>query len=234
MTVKLSAIVLDHAAQPRTQIDSRLIEEYASDRGIGGPFPPVTVFTDGKTMWLADGWHRYHAAKKLGKTRIEADVREGDLRDAILYSVGANADHGARRTNADKRRAVETLLSDKEWSRKSDNWIAKACRVGHPLVSEIKSHLEVLQDTTRTVTVQRGDQTFEMDTTKHGTQATSKWSDREIAKRCRVGPPLVAELRSHLKEVTDTTERLVRGDDGRPCGEQRFVRGCIHWKRRAP
>ena len=33
-----------------------------------------------------------------------------------LHSVGANATHGLRRSNADKRRAVVLLLEDEEWS----------------------------------------------------------------------------------------------------------------------
>lgn len=48
---------------------------------------------------------------------IAVDVRPGSQRDAILYSLGANAAHGRRRTNADKRRAVQRMLSDEEWSR---------------------------------------------------------------------------------------------------------------------
>ena len=37
---------------------------------------------------------------------------DGGLRDAILFSVGANAAHGLRRTNADKRRTVLLLWED--------------------------------------------------------------------------------------------------------------------------
>ncbi|MBT3274957.1 MAG: streptomycin biosynthesis regulator, partial [Spirochaetales bacterium] len=47
---------------------------------------------------------------------IDADIRQGTQQDAVLHSVGANAAHGARRTNDDKRLAVKTLLCDGEWS----------------------------------------------------------------------------------------------------------------------
>lgn len=57
------------------------------------------------------------------------------------YSVGANATHGLRRTNADKRRAVETLLRDEEWGAKSDRWIAEKCGVGNQLVGHIRREL---------------------------------------------------------------------------------------------
>jgi hypothetical protein len=83
-------------------------------------------------------------------TLIVAQVRQGSQRDAILFSVGANDQHGLRRTNADKRRGVETLLRDAEWRDNGDNWIAKQCgvaqsfvwKVGKELISEIGSRPE--------------------------------------------------------------------------------------------
>ena len=66
-------------------------------------------------------------------------------RDAILYSVGANAAHGLRRTQEDKRRAVELLLRDDEWSKKSNRWIADACRVDHKTVSKLRAHWGIPQ-----------------------------------------------------------------------------------------
>lgn len=44
-----------------------------------------------------------------------------------------------RRSNLDKRKAVETLLNDPEWSQWSDREIARRCAVGHPLVSSIRA-----------------------------------------------------------------------------------------------
>ncbi|MBI3967682.1 MAG: hypothetical protein HY329_18750 [Chloroflexi bacterium] len=41
---------------------------------------------------------------------IVTEVRPGGLRDAVLFSMQANATHGYRRSSADKRRSVETLL----------------------------------------------------------------------------------------------------------------------------
>jgi hypothetical protein len=68
-------------------------------------------------------------------------TRECRGRHAILFSVGANDSHGLRRTNADKRRGVELLLRDEEWSKKSDRWIAEQCGVGHQLVATVRSQL---------------------------------------------------------------------------------------------
>src|SRR4051794_18625155 len=82
-----------------------------------GRLSPVTVYDDGERYWLVDGFHRIAAAAILGHDTIACDVRPGTLRDAVAHAVGANAAHGLRRTNDDKRRAVETLLRDPEWSR---------------------------------------------------------------------------------------------------------------------
>ena len=44
-----------------------------------------------------------------------------------------------------------------------------------------------------------------------------------------------AELLQAARELLSCSScsRALAGDDGRPCGEQRFVRGCIHWRRRS-
>jgi hypothetical protein len=78
----------------------------------GAEFPPVTVFYDGADYWLANGFHRITESGSLGLSDIAADVRQGTRRDAVLYSVGANAKHSYPRSNKDKRRAALTLLRD--------------------------------------------------------------------------------------------------------------------------
>ena len=47
-------------------------------------------------------WAALRAASAM---EISAEMRDGTWRDAVLYSVGANAAHGLPRTNEDKRRA---------------------------------------------------------------------------------------------------------------------------------
>jgi len=64
-------------------------------------------------------------------------------RDAVLFSVSANANHGFRRTNEDKRSAVKTLLLDEEWSKWSNERIAKQCGVSSQLVGNLKRELSL-------------------------------------------------------------------------------------------
>jgi Protein of unknown function (DUF3102) len=84
--------------------------------------------------------------------------------DAVLYSVGANSTHGLRRTNDDKRRAVETLLNDAEWIKWSDYEIARRTGTSHTFVSLIRPSLA-------TVASER------IYTTKQGTVATMNTSN---------------------------------------------------------
>lgn len=138
-TLPLDKIRIDGGTQMRADLNEDVVSDYAQIVRDGGDFPPVVVFYDGSKHWLADGFHRHFAYQRAGAIEIPAEIRKGSKRDAILFSVGANASHGLRRTNADKRQAVETLLKDKEWSAWSDREIARACHVGHPLVASVRA-----------------------------------------------------------------------------------------------
>ncbi|MGJ2408989.1 ParB N-terminal domain-containing protein, partial [Salmonella enterica subsp. enterica serovar Paratyphi A] len=104
----LALIQIDGGTQSRANVNDQVVNEYAEAIQAGATFPPIVVFYDGKKHWLADGFHRFHAYRKLGREKVAADIPQGTRRDAILHSVGANEPHGLRRTRDDKRRAVDT------------------------------------------------------------------------------------------------------------------------------
>ncbi len=162
--VPVRAIRTDGGTQVRVQLSLTTVEEYAEAIRAGGTLPPVIAYHDGDAYWLADGFHRLMGATAAGHTEILAEVRPGTRRDALLHAVGCNAEHGLRRSNADKRRAVELLLSDPDWAKWSDNKIAQACRVSHHLVGEMRATL-----TSRTRSEHQGERRY---TTKHGTPAS--------------------------------------------------------------
>ena len=141
-TLNLNNIIIDKGTQSRAQISEDTVSDYAEAMQAGDTFPPITVYFDGVEYYLADGFHRLHAAKRLHKASIQADVRTGTLRDAILYSLGANRDHGLRRSNADKRKCVQTLLEDFEWGELSVNEMARICGVSPQLVTAVKLEME--------------------------------------------------------------------------------------------
>jgi hypothetical protein len=182
-TLKLDQIRIDGGTQPRVAIDQGIVDEYAEQYSTGVDLKPVIVFHDGATYWLADGFHRYWANRKIKSDYIFAHVHQGTQRDAILYSVGANADHGLRRTNGDKRKAVLTMLTnplvslDDDGNPRSNYEVARYCHVSEITVRRVRKDQEEASEgasttksqiarTTRSVT--RGGSTYLQDTAKIG------------------------------------------------------------------
>lgn len=140
--VVLDLIVDDDTAQMRVVgTDPATVNEYAEAMEAGASFPPVVLFHDGDNYWPGDGFHRIAATRRIDRSTISADVRQGSKRDAILFAAGANADHGLRRTQADKRNAVETLLKDPDWAKLSDRKIGEYAKVDHKTVGRVRREL---------------------------------------------------------------------------------------------
>jgi hypothetical protein len=158
--LSIDQIKIDGGTQMRAMLNEETVREYLAEmQPIGwSQFPPIVAYYDGSEYWLADGFHRLEAYRRAAAEveqpadQIPADVRAGTRREAILYAAGANAQHGLRRTNADKRRAVETLLRDDEWRQWSDRVIGHACAVDPSFVGRVRRSLTVdgLQSTART------------------------------------------------------------------------------------
>lgn len=166
----------DGGTQPRAMLDAAVAMEYAEDMKAGAVFPPVVVFFDGEHYWLADGFHRHMAAGIAGFETIAADVRQGTLEDAQWYSYSVNQTHGKRRTNEDKRRAVEAALQHRNASKYSNRQIAQYCGVSLDMVNrlrhELASERNVQIEPERTVT--RNGTTYTMNTANIGRLAPTE------------------------------------------------------------
>jgi uncharacterized ParB-like nuclease family protein len=136
--MNIGALVMDERLQSRTEINEETVSEYADAIAAGADFPPVLVYFDGINYYLTDGYHRLLAHKRAEKVSILCSVVQGTLRDAVFHSTGVNTDHGMRRTHADKRKAVMTLLDDFEWEGMANGQIAKHCHVSPSFVSELR------------------------------------------------------------------------------------------------
>ena len=173
----LTKLRLDGGTQSRAITDADTVMKYAYDMEHGQVFPPVVVFHDGITHWLADGFQRYYAAQALQWDRILADIRQGDQRDAILYSCGANAAHGLPRTNDDKRRAVRKLLEDQDWSMESDEWIAEKCHVTPRFVALLSEEIDPLSLKRSEIRrAHRGETTYNINTSNIGRRSDDRAS----------------------------------------------------------
>ena len=135
--------------QTRVGIDERTVAEYVEAMEAGASFPAVTVYLDtaGK-YYLADGFHRVEAAVRMGVKRILAHVVPGERIDALKHALGANADHGLRRTNEDKRRALEIAWENRQalfGGDPSQELLAKTCGVSRATAQRFMATLHPLQ-----------------------------------------------------------------------------------------
>jgi hypothetical protein len=168
-------------------------------------FPPVVLFVDPKGVHhLADGYHRCAAAEAAGLTEIAAEVRQGTRKDALLYAVGANASHGLKRTNADRRKAVMLLLADASWGKRSDNWIAKQANVSQPFVSKLRATSNVISDPVRETADGRM-----VDTTEIGKDSGEPTPDARVERLSKALQRLLSqwptERRADLQKLVDST-----------------------------
>lgn len=198
--IGITLVRTNGGTQSRAEINQAAVAEYAEAMQDGAEFPPLVVFYDGEDYWLADGFHRYDAYMRLGKRSVPVEIHQGTRRDAILYSVGANARHGLRRTNADKRRAVMTLLNDEEWGKWSDSEIARRCEVDHKTVAAYRSSLGNFPS--ERMRVDKHGNVTTMSVANIGKSKTKKEPDEEAEARARA-----EAVRSRLPDEVREMER---------------------------
>lgn len=137
--VRLSDIDIYAGTQTRAATSDEAVEGYAEAMKGGAEFPPIVVFFDGAKHYLADGFHRFLAAKRIEEKDMLAEVREGSRTDALKHALGANATNGVYRNNADKRYAAEIALE--EWPELSNAYLADICKVSVELVRRARKSL---------------------------------------------------------------------------------------------
>ena len=134
----LKQIRLDGGTQVRASIKEEAVMRYATDMEGGAIFPALRVFFDGTDYWLADGFHRYHAALRIGVADFLCEVDTGTARDALYYGSTANNLHGQPMDNADKRKVTMIFIEDFEWGQWSNSEIARQLHVSPPFVAKMR------------------------------------------------------------------------------------------------
>jgi hypothetical protein len=224
----LDLIRIDGGTQSRVELNQETVAEYAEAYRNGAEFPPVTVFFDGTDRWLADGYHRYFGAKSAGLTQIYENVIPGTKRDAVLFSLKANATHGLKRTNADKRKSVMTLLEDTEWSRWSDREIARQCGVGNKFVGDVRESICVRntdasttrasiignsEDAPTVRTVERNGKTYEQNTENIGKSAAQAPALPAVAPKiapAQETPPPTVRVSTAIEPIEEAPITIAR------------------------
>jgi len=208
-------LIRDPGVQMRAKMDAATVAEYREIMLAAagwGPFPAVVAYEDedGK-LWAADGFHRIESYIQAGfDDPIPVDLRKGGRRVAVLYAVGANATHGLRRTNEDKRKAVAVLLADPEWSAYSDREIARIAGVSNDFVSRMRRDLVSAAATgdhgSAPVEPIRQERTY---ITKHGTPTTRTFEIKPARTKNFVPPepdPVESDDDDEWTEVPEDDE----------------------------
>ena len=112
--MKLKINSLDLSFQTRFGLNDETVSEYAELMLDGKTFPPVEVHDISGVLSLVDGYHRIAAITRNGGDEVEANVIPGTRADALRAAVKANCEHGQRRSNADKRRALEVAWENRD------------------------------------------------------------------------------------------------------------------------
>lgn len=153
--IPLDKINIFGGTQTRLKTNDDAVESYAEEMARGTVFPPIDVYFDGSTYWLADGFHRFLATKRNGGVVIAAQVQPGGRTEALRHALGANATNGVYRTNADKRNAVEIALE--EWPELANAALAEICKVSAELVRNSRQQLVKAGRIPEVITVQGRD-----------------------------------------------------------------------------
>ena len=164
--LKVSDIRIDGGTQIRKQLNQDKVNEYAEQMEEGVVFPPITVFYDGSSYWLASGFHRLFAEKQRGTETIKVILINGTVDEATWFALGDNK-HGLNMTAEDYRRSIEIALNHPKWSTYSNAQIAAHVGVSASTVARVKKERNIKPAAKVTYTAKHGNEAT-MNTAKIG------------------------------------------------------------------
>ena len=215
MILKINDIIPDSEINQRVEgIDLMFVAEYAEAMERGDKFPPIKACYDGEKYFVWDGFHRVEAAKLASIGTVEVDVQEGTRDDAIELACSANADLGNHRSNATKRRQVETMLRRKsDWS---DRQLARWCKVSHEFVRKLRGGFHTVNVDSmnqRTFVHHKTGKPAQMDTANigrtSGTSGALDVGEYDESIRAAIGKA-PCEFRDQIWKVVTTRKKPLR------------------------
>lgn len=201
--LKVSDIRIDGGTQIRKKLNKNKVNEYAEQMTDGDTFPPITVFFDGSSYWLASGFHRLFATKLNDKETISAEVKGGTVDDATLFALGDNK-HGLNMTAEDYRRSIEIMLDHPKWKKWSNAQIAKHIGVSAMTVGRVKKEREPLSTKVMKTYVDKHGNETTMDTSNIGKKAAPK--DKPKKNPAVEYDPAEEKMRELMHTVTNLAE----------------------------
>lgn len=139
----MSAITLDTAFQMRALgVEDEVVNDYVERLSSLPPVLLAKIKGDSK-LYMLDGFHRFEAHRRTNSKYLPAIYKHFATReDVIIKACGMNAEHGLRRTNADKRRATEKALAVLDLSKYTLREIGDMIGVSHGTVHNVRKDLE--------------------------------------------------------------------------------------------
>lgn len=202
--IKLSDIRIDGGTQARVALNQDVVKEYAEHMREGVEFPAVTVFFDGSAYWLADGFHRYFAAKSNAFDELLADIKTGTLDDATLFAFGANGKRGLSMSAEDFRKIIYAMFRHPVWSKWSNAEIARHVGVSKMTVGRVKATMETTEEPKKKKYKDKDGIEREMDTSNLG----KKKAEPKTTKPDVTTADPMAEMRDQISELIDTVNQL--------------------------
>lgn len=142
--VRVDEIEVTEALQMRAnEPPSEEYEEILRKRKSEWPFPDLRCVEDGDRLLLVSGFTRLRAALKAGRKSVPVEFVRGSWKDALELAVGENAEHGYRRTKADRRRAI---LRAHEEGIASPTALSKLCKVSRTTVYEVLESIKPTEE----------------------------------------------------------------------------------------
>jgi len=165
--------MLDDRLQSR-QLKPGVVKDYLGVLRRGEELPPVQVVRDvNDDHYLVDGYHRVAATRqRVGIEDIAVEIVDGTFDDALWLSWGANRNHGLRRTQKDKRRAIRAAVQHPRWKLESDRAIAQHIGCDHKTVGAMRRECTAGE--------------FPTDKTAPGSRPSAGPSKRKILQACRL------------------------------------------------
>lgn len=208
--LNIEVIRTDGGTQPRLELNNDKVAEYAECMKDGDKFPPVIVFWDGSNYWLADGFHRYHATRRIEVVTIEAEVKEGTVDEAQVFAFGANAKHGLYLTAADIREIIKRMLLNSITISWTNAQIARHIGCSKMTVGRVKASLEpvVKPREGEKKSYERNGQEIFVDTTKLATKKAKPKLETQDLKEPQEEAPVFDENEQKINELIDTIDQL--------------------------